>query len=852
MAKIVAVAGVRLTVDGKGLAAEMKGVIATSLREASKNVNADTTKPIRDDVDRTSKHVRDVLRKTLGTLGSIGSGFTRVLGSGLKLALIGTAAAGALAGVTSLAAGVFSLAQSLVAASGVAALLPAALAGLKAVTATVKIGLVGIDDAMKALGEDTATFEEKIKDLAPNAQKFMRTMRELKPAFDGLRMGVQNRLFLGLSEQLKTLTGRYLPLANRLFVTMAGSINNAARDLGDFLAEGRTVNQVGGIVENLRLSFAQLAPALTPVVQALLDITDVGSSFLPQLTSGIAGAAEQFAAFIREAAQTGQLQAFIQNAIDTLKQLGRIIANVFATFGNVMDAANSQGVGLLNTIERITGAMRDWTASARGQEALSSFFESMHRVIEALMPAVMTLVEVFARDLAPILADIAEAIGPVLGPLFESFGRLLRALRPLIQALAQVFAVMLKALGPVIDAFAQAANDAMPALLPVIEEIGRSFADLITAMAPLGPLFVDILKAILPVLPPLIDMVAEIMPELIDLVRAVLPLIQAFADAFVVALPILTGIVNFLLNVFVPVFTVIINVLSSVISAVVNFASGFWDIITTVFTSIGNAIRAAWNGIGAFFSQILPSLLGKVRDWITGVLRAIGQWGIDLFGRAKQIMSNFVGAIGTGIGNVVQWFKDLPGKVFSAIGNFIGRLVQLGKDLINGLIEGIKSAVKGVINAVTGVISDALNAAKSMLGIASPSKVFFGFGVDTVQGLINGIDALTPKAADAAANMAAAVADAGSNIALDPSLAFDASATGAAAVAASGGSAGAGNIALYQTNVMQPGADVNQFATEVYRNGARTLAAAGSTLGTSPQSVQAGMAGPGFMTGVRA
>lgn len=852
MAKIIAVAGVRLTVSGKGLAAEMRGVLMASLKEASAGVKADTTKPIRDDVDKTSRHVRDVLGKILKTTGGVAAGFGRVVSSGLRMALIATAAGGALAGVASLTTGVIALGQALVAASGAALLLPAALAGLKAVTATVKIGLVGLDDAMKALGKDSAEFEEAIKDLAPEAQRFMRTLRQLKPAFDGLRMDVQNRLFLGLADHLKVLTDRYLPVAERLFVTMAGSINEAAKDVGTFLARSSTVQQVNGIVDNLRLSFAQMAPAILPAVQALLDLTDVGSGLMPELTTGINAAAQRFAAFIRESARTGELEAIIRRAIETIKQLGRIVANVFGTIGNVMDASTASGFGLLDNLEKITRAARDFSGSFAGQAMISGFFAQLKRVADALWPSVKALVEVFVRDFVPILADIAATIGPVLRPLFEALGRLLQSLRPLLQALADAFATVLKAMEPVFDALGDAIEDAMPELRPLIDDIAEAFANLVKAMIPLIPVFVDLLKAVLPVLPPFIQMVADLMPSLIDLIKAGMPLIEAFANAFVAAIPVLSGIVQFLASVLIPAFSSIITVLSGIINFLVGFGQTFWSIVTTVFTSVATAIRATWNGVLTFFSQILPNLLGKVRDWVTGVLRAIGQWGIDLFAKAKSAMSQFVSAIGTGIGNAVQWFKDLPGKVFSAIGDFIGKLVQLGKDLINGLIDGIVDAAKGVIDAVTGTITDALDAAKALLGIKSPSRVFHDIGTDTVQGLINGIRDMSPDAAAASAAMAQQVADAASGIVLDPTLGINPAAlSGAGAAVGGAAAAAAGGVALYQTNLMQPGADVTQFASQVYREGARVLAAAGSTLGVSQQSVQAGMSGPGFVAGVR-
>jgi phage-related protein len=852
VAKIIGVAGVRLTVSGKGLDVEIRRILVSSLREASAGVRSDMTAPVREDADRTSRHVRSVLTDILRRSGSVAGGFTRMVASGMKLALIATAAAGALAGITSLTAGTLALAQALVAASGVAALLPAALAGLQAVTATVRIGLAGMDDAMKALNKDAAAFEEAIKDLAPEAQKFMRALRGLQPAFKDLRLDVQNRLFLGLGARLEELSGRYLPLASRLFVTMAGTINQAGHELADFLVQTSTVNQVQGVVDNLRLAFSRLAPSIVPATQALLDVTSVGSTFMPALAESINRVVVRFAEFVRQAAETGQLAAFIERAIQVFQQLGRVAGNVFGIISNVMDAAQANGFGLLDTIERITQAIEDWTGSFSGQAAISSVFETMRRVIDALGPSVFVLVEVLARDFLPILADIAQIMGPVLRPIFEAIGGLLRALRPLIMAIADALGTMLAAFEPVLDALAEAINDAMPTLTPLIEDIGRAFADLIKAMAPLMPVLVDLLAALLPLIPPLIDMVVEIMPELIELVKAIIPIIEAWVGMMVTIIPIFTDIVNFLLNVFVPVFKVISAVISGLYNVISAIIKGIWNVITTVFGAIRDFVVNIWNGISSFFSGIWSKISGVFSGGISDVAGRIGRWAGDMIQKAKDMMGRFVDAIGRGIGNVVQWFKDLPGKVFGAIGDFIGRMVQFGKDLIRGIVDGIVSAAKGVIDAVVNTAKNALAAAKAAIGIASPSRAFREVGVDAVRGLILGIQDRTAEAAEAAAAMAKAVLDSASGLTLDPSLAFDPMA--ASVSSASGGAFGAagGAVVLQQTNVMREGADVKQFATEVYRNGAQVLSSAGSLLSVAQQSVQSGLPGPGFVTGVRA
>lgn len=67
-------------------------------------------------------------------------------------------------------------------------------------------------------------------------------------------------------------------------------------------------------------------------------------------------------------------------------------------------------------------------------------------------------------------------------------------------------------------------------------------------------------------------------------------------------------------------------------------------------------------------------------------------------------------------------------------------LAQIGSDLIGGLVDGIVGAGGAVLSAITGVVGGAIDAAKSLLGIHSHSKVFKGMGINTGGGFAEGVD----------------------------------------------------------------------------------------------------------------
>lgn len=653
-----------------------------------------------------------------GLLGGLG----KTVATGGKLALIGVAAGGAVAGVTSLTLGVGALVAALGQAAGAAGLLPAVLATKYAILGTVKLAAVGMGDALKAVAEgDNAKLQESLDKLAPSARRFVLEVNKVKPTFDRMRLDVQQRVFDGLAGSVGKLSQRYLPVANQLFGSLGDTMNRMARDVINFALSTEALGKTQTTVNNIKSAFGTLGPAMQPAIKALLDIVSVGSTFLPQLFSGLSSGIQGFSARISEMAANGELQAFFQRALDTLRQLGRIAGNVGGILSGVFNAAKGSGSGLLDTLERMTESVSRFVNSARGQSALTGFFTAMRTITAALMPVLMTLASVIGTTLAPIIANLAQTILPVLNPLFEALGRLLQAAAPLIAVLAEAFAQLLTALTPVIDMFAQALTDVMPQLTPVIAAIGAALVQLIAAAAPLLPLFVQLLAAILPILPPIIQLAAALIPPLIAIIQALLPIIVAMVQAFVAVMPVLIAVANVIAAILVPA----IQIIAAIITGTVNVA-------VAIFTFFVNFVKGAVSKIVAFFG-FLGSLPGRVAGWFASIRD---------------------GAIARAIG-LVNWIKGLPGRILGALGNLGSLLLDAGRNLIMGLLNGLKNAAGAVIDWIGELCGNIADAVLGFFGIGSPSKMFAGIGRDLGRGLIVGIQRITPEVTKAAEIMAA-------------------------------------------------------------------------------------------------
>jgi predicted translin family RNA/ssDNA-binding protein len=181
----------------------------------------------------------------------------------------------------------------------------------------------------------------------------------------------------------------------------------------------------------------------------------------------------------------------------------------------------------------------------------------------------------------------------------------------------------------------------------------------------------------------------------------------------------------------------------------------------------------------------LPELLKKLSAWQKGFSDWVPGAVSNLLTNLSKLgtrLTEWISANGaTLVSNLVQWaiafagfvIQSIPGllvnlvKLIGVIGKWIvtdgipGLLklvASLGKAIVMGIWDGISKAASGFITKFKKWIKENLvDVIKRVLGIASPSKVFEGFGKSTVDGFIKGIDERSGKMKK---RMAGLVADA--------------------------------------------------------------------------------------------
>lgn len=142
-----------------------------------------------------------------------------------------------------------------------------------------------------------------------------------------------------------------------------------------------------------------------------------------------------------------------------------------------------------------------------------------------------------------------------------------------------------------------------------------------------------------------------------------------------------------------------------------------------LFVEKGYAIITGFlNGI----AKNLPGVITAGTNIIIAVIQGIGANALRIANAAASTIVTFVNGLATAV------------RTHSGAINEAGQ--NLASAIISGMTSGLTSGISKVASKAKEVAQGALNAAKKLLGIASPSKEFFKVGVWSDKGLEGGFD----------------------------------------------------------------------------------------------------------------
>lgn len=332
------------------------------------------------------------------------------------------------------------------------------------------------------------------------------------------------------------------------------------------------------------------------------------------------------------------------------------------------------------------------------------------------------------------LWQIIKNVGNILGSIAQGARDAKVSFQPLIDITKQWASYLASPEGQAkIKKFFADAQSGFQKLAPTITAVGTLLGVLWDAFVALSPMISDfITNSLVPLINTFADVMEKIRPFLPMIGVALLVAVTVVTLAFAAFLTILGFVAAVILGPIMAAIAILVGAIAGVVWVVQNWGT-IWENVSnwilSVWESMGNGIIAAWNWIWS----VLQGAAAQVWGWGEGIgnavksmTTAVANFLGNMTRAAAQKVAEFRNAITQGVQNAVN-----------SVRNFAGAMVQAGINLVRGLADGIRNGISSVISAAADVASAAISAAKSVLGINSPSRVFRQIGAWTVDGFVD-------------------------------------------------------------------------------------------------------------------
>lgn len=179
--------------------------------------------------------------------------------------------------------------------------------------------------------------------------------------------------------------------------------------------------------------------------------------------------------------------------------------------------------------------------------------------------------------------------------------------------------------------------------------------------------------------------------------------------------------------------------------------AGIFNSLSTVGSALGRVISKLADVVGAYIDKlkespkvqaavstatdVLNKALEKFNEWVEKGSEKLVDFLDKLKDLDKQDLQNLGSAIKNFVTNAISDFQNLNFSVDS-----------IPTDLINGFVNGLKDKAHQLFTTASEIVKSLIEKVKEILGIHSPSTVFYDIGQNSMQGFINGVKDLAQQA----------------------------------------------------------------------------------------------------------
>lgn len=482
----------------------------------------------------------------------------------------------------------------------------------------------------------------------------------------------------------------------------------------------------------------KMGTSLETVQEAYMSLSRGNYEMLDSLKLGYGGTKSELQRLLADAEKFSAAQGKVRDfSVDSYSDIVEAIHIVQDEMGITGTTAEEAATTIEGSVNMAKAAWDNWLAGLGNEDAdMGGLTDQLVQSVVVAGENIIPRVGQIMTTLGQTVADYAPGVGlylrnalinvlpeAVQGPMRDAFagvdkvvGKLESVFNDNLKPAADAADSVFSAIGSGVKTFGDAVNDLV---LPAIDQLSPAFNDFFGAIQTAQPLLEFIANIIGVGLAAAISVAIKLFAAITEVVAFV---ITGFAQLYEDISGFVTGVAQF--------FTVDLpNAIDTLVQWFAQLPGNIAAFLSTVIANVAawvadmasNAVSAGSrfvSGIAGFMS----ALPGNIASWLSGVISTVVGW-------VSQFASNATSAASQFASNLINGLASIPGQVTS-----------IGSNIIQGMVNGVTGAAGRLIDSVKGAVGNAINAAKNLLGIHSPSRVFRKIGQYTMQGAALGVD----------------------------------------------------------------------------------------------------------------
>ena len=460
-------------------------------------------------------------------------------------------------------------------------------------------------------------------------------------------------------------------------------------------------------------------------MKTLANAASTGSEAFDQL--GISQ--EQIASMSQEELFNATIAA-LQNVEDETTRTylaGQTLGRGATELGALLNTSAEDTEAMRQQVHDLGGVMSDDAvkAAAAYKDSLQNLQTSIsglkNNMSAQLLPAVTQVMDgltlIFSGgDMDAGMEMIGQGIDELAAKLEEILPKFLELGSQIIMKIAEV---IIENLPTLIDSGMSIINELIAGIIEALPQLLEAGMQIITGLVDATlqnlPMLVQVaLQMLLTLAQGITDQLPTLIPAIIDVVLQVV-------NTLIENLPML---IEGAIQLFLGIVTGLIQALPQIIAALPTLID---SIINALIDSIPLLIEC---GVQLFLALIenLPAIIVAIVQAAPQIVQALVRGFLELAVKLKETGSKLM--------------EKLKEGLTSMLSNLVSAAKDLGKNIVDGIWNGISAGWDWLKEKVGGLATGLFDAAKSALGISSPSKKFRYLGEMCVAGFDDGIEDL--------------------------------------------------------------------------------------------------------------